>query len=273
MTAPGRALAPGPPGPAIDGPGGPAGRLTGGPPGRMPGGPAGGPAGRRAGRTAGGLAGRMLGPAFIASVAYVDPGNFATSIEGGSRYGYLLLWVVLAASLTAMGVQYLAAKLGIVTGLGLPEFLAGRGPRGLTFLLWAQAEIVAMATDIAEFVGAALGLQLLFGLPPLAGGAATGVIAFGLLGLRRAGCRRFEAGIAALLAVVFAGFGYEVLNIGPDARASLHGLVPGLNGGGSAYLAAGILGATVMPHVIYLHSALAASSSRSSRASYPSPGA
>jgi manganese transport protein len=198
----------------------------------------------------------MLGPAFIASVAYVDPGNFATNIQAGARYGYLLLWVVLGANLIAMLIQYLAAKLGIVTGRNLPELLAQRCPRAVNWILWGQAEVIAMATDVAEFIGAALGLQLLFGVPPLAGGIITGVIAFGLLGLQRIGYRLFESAIMALLAIVFAGFGYETLRIGPSATDSLRGLVPSL-GGGSAYLAVGILGATVMPHVIYLHSALA----------------
>ncbi len=197
----------------------------------------------------------MLGPAFVTSVAYVDPGNFATNIQAGARYGYLLLWMVLAANVIAMLVQYLAAKLGVITGRNLPELLAERCPRAVTWALWAQAEVIAMATDVAEFIGAALGLQLLFGVPPLAAGIVTCAIAFGLLGLERAGYRRFEAAITALLAIVFAGFLYETLRIGPSARGSLRGLVPSL-GGGSLYLAVGILGATVMPHVIYLHSAL-----------------
>lgn len=197
----------------------------------------------------------MLGPAFIASVAYVDPGNFATNIEGGARYGYLLLWVVLAANLIAMLIQYLAAKLGVVTERNLPELLTEHCPRVVTWILWAQAEIIAMATDVAEFIGAALGLQLLFGVPPLVGGVLTSAIALGLLSMQRVG-RRFEAGVMALLAVIFAGFLYETLRIGPSAQASLRGLMPSL-GGGSLYLAVGILGATVMPHVIYLHSALA----------------
>ncbi len=197
----------------------------------------------------------MLGPAFVTSVAYVDPGNFATNIQAGTRYGYLLLWVVLAANVIAMLVQYLAAKLGVITGRNLPELLTERCPRAVTWALWAQAEVIAMATDVAEFIGAALGLQLLFGVPPLAAGIITCAIAFGLLGLERAGYRRFEAAITALLAIVFAGFLYETLRIGPSARGSLRGLVPSV-GGGSLYLAVGILGATVMPHVIYLHSAL-----------------
>jgi manganese transport protein len=200
----------------------------------------------------------MLGPAFVASVAYVDPGNFATSIQGGARYGYLLLWVVLAANLMAMVVQYLSAKLGIVTGRALPELVRARLPRPATWGMWVQGEVVAMATDVAEFIGAALGLNLLFGVPMLPAGLITGLITFAILGLRARGRRRFEVAIVALLGLVVAGFVYETLRIGPSVRGSLHGLVPGLDGAGSLYLAAGILGATVMPHVIYLHSALTA---------------
>jgi manganese transport protein len=198
----------------------------------------------------------MLGPAFVASIAYVDPGNFATNFEGGARFGYLLLWVVLAANLIAMLIQYLSAKLGIVADRNLPELCREHFPRTLTWGLWAQAEIVAMSTDIAEFLGAALGLNLLFGMPLLPAGLVTGLIAFAILELQTHGYRRFELAISGLLAIIFAGFLYEALHIGPSARESLHGLIPGLHGSGSLYLAVGILGATVMPHVIYLHSAL-----------------
>jgi len=198
----------------------------------------------------------MLGPAFVAAVAYVDPGNFATNIEGGARFGYLLLWVVLAANLMAMLIQYLSAKLGIVTDHSLPELFRERYPRPLSWGMWVQAEIMAMATDVAEFVGAALGLNLLFGVPLLTAGLITGVIAFAILGLRSRGHRGFELAITALLGIIFLGFLYQTLRIGPSARASLHGLVPHLAGGHSLYLAVGIIGATVMPHVIYLHSAL-----------------
>jgi manganese transport protein len=206
------------------------------------------------GRVRGALA--MLGPAFVASVAYVDPGNFATNIQGGAQYGYLLLWVVLAANLMAMVVQYLSAKLGIVTGRALPELIRDRLPRPATWGMWVQGELVAMATDVAEFIGAALGLNLLFGVPMLAAGLITGLITFAVLGLRARGRRRFEQAIIALLGFVVAGFLYETCRIGPSVPASLHGLVPGLDGAGSLYLAAAILGATVMPHVIYLHSAM-----------------
>jgi manganese transport protein len=198
----------------------------------------------------------MLGPAFVASVAYVDPGNFATNITGGARYGYLLLWVVLAANLMAMLIQYLSAKLGVVTDRNLPELVRERYPAAVTWGMWIQAELMAAATDIAEFLGAALGLNLLFGVPLLPAGLITGVIAFVILELQTHGYRRFELAITALLGLIFAGFLYECLRIGPSAPDALHGLIPHLAGPGSLYLAVGIVGATVMPHVIYLHSAL-----------------
>jgi len=198
----------------------------------------------------------MLGPAFVASIAYVDPGNFATNVQGGAQYGYLLLWVVLAANLIAMLIQYLSAKLGIVTDRNLPEVVRERFPTAVTWGMWIQAEVMAMSTDIAEFLGAALGLNLLFGVPLLPAGFITGGIAFGLLGLQSRGYRRFELAITALLGIIFAGFLYETLKIGPSVHDSLHGLLPGLGGSSSLYLAVAIIGATVMPHAIYLHSAL-----------------
>jgi manganese transport protein len=198
----------------------------------------------------------MLGPAFVASIAYVDPGNFATNIEGGARYGYLLLWVVLAANTIAMLIQYLSAKLGIVTERNLPEVVRAQFPRAVTRGMWLQAEVMAMSTDIAEFLGAALGLNLLFGVPLLPAGLITGVIAFAILELQTRGFRRFELAITALLGIIFLGFLYETLRIGPSAHESLRGLLPGLHGASSLYLAVGIIGATVMPHAIYLHSAL-----------------
>jgi manganese transport protein len=198
----------------------------------------------------------MLGPAFVASVAYVDPGNFATNIQGGAKYGYLLLWVVVLANLMAMLIQYLSGKLGIATDRNLAELCRERFPRWVTIGLWVQAELMAMATDIAEFLGAAIGLNLLFGVPLLVAGLMTGLITFGLLELQRRGYRPFEIAIAALLAIVFAGFLYQTLKIGPSARLALDGLVPHLHGSSSLYLAVGIVGATVMPHAIYLHSAL-----------------
>ena len=198
----------------------------------------------------------MLGPAFVAAVAYVDPGNFATNVQAGAKFGYGLLWVVMLANLMAMLIQYLSAKLGVASGRSLPELCRERFPRWTSWALWVQAEVMAMATDVAEFLGAAIGLNLIFGVPLLVAGFITGVIAFGLLELQRRGYRSFEVAIAALLGIVFAGFLYETLKIGPSASASLRGLIPSLGGSSELYLAVGIVGATVMPHVIYLHSAL-----------------
>jgi manganese transport protein len=198
----------------------------------------------------------MLGPAFVAAIAYVDPGNFATNVAGGSEFGYLLLWVVAAANAMAMLIQYLSAKLGIVTNRSLPELCREHYRRPVLWALWVQAELVAMSTDIAEFVGAALGLNLLFDVPLLPAGVITGVVAFAMLELQRHGYRRFEMAISGLLGVVLLGFLYETLRIGPSASASAHGLLPSLRGQRSLYLGIGIIGATVMPHVIYLHSAL-----------------
>ncbi len=198
----------------------------------------------------------MLGPAFVASVAYVDPGNFATNIQGGAKFGYLLLWVVLAANLMAMLIQYLSAKLGVVTDRDLPELCRDHYPRPVAWGLWIQAEGMAMATDVAEFIGAALGLNLLFGVPLLPAGFLTGAIAFALLELQRHGFRRFELAITALLGLILLGFLYETLKIEPSAGGAARGLVPDLHGSSSVYLAVGIVGATVMPHAIYLHSAL-----------------
>ena len=198
----------------------------------------------------------MLGPAFVAAVAYVDPGNFATNVAGGARYGYLLLWVVLAANLMAMLIQHLSAKLGVVTNRNLPELCREQYPRPVAWGLWIQAEAMAMATDVAEFIGAALGLNLLFGVPLLPAGLITGVIAFALLELQRHGFRRFELAITAFLGLILLGFLYETLKIGPSADGAAQGHIPHFDGLGSVYLAVGIIGATVMPHVIYLHSAL-----------------
>jgi manganese transport protein len=199
----------------------------------------------------------FLGPAFVAAVAYVDPGNFATNITSGSRFGYTLLWVVLAANLMAMLIQAMSAKLGIATGMNLPEVCRSRFPAPLNVVLWLQAEIVAMATDLAEFVGAAIGLNLLFGVPLLAAGLITGVVAFGILGLQARGFRSLEAVIAGLVGTIVLAFAFEVFLARP-APAPLAGglLIPHFAGGASVLAAAGILGATVMPHVIYLHSAL-----------------
>jgi manganese transport protein len=206
------------------------------------------------GRLRGTLA--MLGPAFVACIAYVDPGNFATNIAGGARYGYLLLWVLLSANLMAMLIQNLSAKIGIATGRNLPELCRDHFPRPVTWGLWIQAELIAMATDLAEFVGAAIALNLLFHVPLFQAGLITAVIAFAILGLQAKGYRRFEAVIAGLLGLIILGFLYDTLSIGFDAGEAAKGFIPGFAGTDSVLLATGILGATVMPHVIYLHSAL-----------------
>ncbi len=198
----------------------------------------------------------MLGPAFVAAVAYVDPGNFATNISGGAKFGYLLLWVILAANLLAMLIQNLSGKMGIATGHNLPELCRIHFPRQVTWGLWVQAELVAMATDLAEFVGAAIALNLLFGVPLFEAGLMTAVVSFAVLGLQRRGHRRFELVIVGMLGVVLLGFLYDTLRIGFDAGDAAKGLIPGFEGTDSVLLATGILGATVMPHVIYLHSAL-----------------
>jgi manganese transport protein len=198
----------------------------------------------------------VLGPAFVACVAYVDPGNFATNIAGGAKYGYLLLWVLLGANLMAMLIQNLSAKMGIATGRNLPELCREHFPRPVTWGLWAQAELIAMATDLAEFVGAAIALNLLFGIPLFPAGLITAVVAFGILALQNRGYRRFELAIAALLGLIILGFLYDTLRIGFDVGDAAKGFVPHFQGTDSVLLAAGILGATVMPHVIYLHSAL-----------------
>jgi manganese transport protein len=198
----------------------------------------------------------MLGPAFVAAVAYIDPGNFATNIAGGAKYGYMLLWVIVAANLMAMLVQYLSAKTGIATGRNLPELCREYFPRPVAWGLWAQAEAIAIATDLAEFVGAAIALNLLFGVPPFVAGLMTAVVAFGILALQTRGYRRFELAIAGLLGIVFLGFLYDLLHVHVDTGGFAAGLVPHFAGTDSILLAVGILGATVMPHVVYLHSAL-----------------
>jgi manganese transport protein len=197
----------------------------------------------------------LLGPAFVAAVAYVDPGNFATNFSAGAQFGYGLVWVIVVANLMAMLVQYLSAKVGVATGRDLPELCRDHLPRAVSRGLWAQAELVAMATDLAEFVGAAIGLNLLFRLPLLAAGLVTAAVAFGVLAMQQRGYRRFEVAIAALLGLVFLGFAYDLVAVGASPAAAAHGLVPAL-GGGRLLLTVGIIGATVMPHVVYLHSAL-----------------
>jgi manganese transport protein len=198
----------------------------------------------------------FFGPAFVAAIAYVDPGNFATNIAGGAEFGYLLLWVILGANLMAMLIQFLSAKVGIATGRSLPELCREHFPRPVSWGLWVQAEIIAMATDLAEFVGAAIALNLLFGMPLLPAGLVTAVVAFALLGLQSRGYRRFEIVIAGMLGVILLGFLVDALLVPHDAAGIASGFIPGFAGTDSLLLATGILGATVMPHVIYLHSAL-----------------
>jgi manganese transport protein len=199
----------------------------------------------------------FLGPAFVAAVAYIDPGNFATNIAGGAKFGYLLLWVILSANLIAMVVQTQSAKLGIATGKNLAEACRETFSRRTSIGLWLQAEVVAMATDIAEVVGAALGLNLLFGIPLFPAGLIAGAGAFAILGLQQMGFRKLEAGITALVGVVVASFVFELFNAHPDGgEIGRHLFVPGFAGTESILLATGIIGATVMPHVVYLHSAL-----------------
>ena len=200
----------------------------------------------------------FLGPAFVAAVAYVDPGNFATNIAAGSGYGYLLLWVILGANLIGMLVQSMSATLGIASGRSLPEACRERHSRPVVIGLWLIAEVVAMATDLAEFVGAAIALNLLFGLPLLPAALVTAVGSFGILTLQtKSGFRHMEALITGMLGIIIVGFLVQVVLAGPDGVAVARGVfVPGFDGTESVLLAAGILGATVMPHVIYLHSAL-----------------
>ena len=198
----------------------------------------------------------FLGPAFVASVAYVDPGNFATNMAGGAKFGYLLLWVILMANLMGMVIQSMSAKLGIATGMNLPEVCRERFPRTASILLWIQAEIIAMATDLAEFIGAAIGLNIVFGIPLFPAALITSAAAFAILALQARGFRRLEAVVAAFIGVIVVAFAAQVFLADPDRADIARGFVPGFEGSESVLLAVGILGATVMPHVIYLHSAL-----------------
>lgn len=212
------------------------------------------------GRSSRGFLARLLpflGPAFVASVAYVDPGNFATNIQAGAQYGYLLLWVIVASNLMAMLIQTLSAKLGIATGRNLAEVCRERYPRWIVVLMWLLAELVAMATDLAEFLGAAVGFQLLLHIPLLVGGVLTAIATFLILGLERRGFRPIEAVITAMVGVIAVSYLVETILDRPDWGAvAFHAFVPMFRGPQSVVLAAGILGATVMPHVIFLHSAL-----------------
>ena len=200
----------------------------------------------------------LLGPAFVAAIAYVDPGNVAANLTAGAAYGALLVWVLVVANATAVLVQYLSAKLGLVTGSTLPALLGGRLGRWPRRAFWLQAEVVAAATDVAELIGGAIALRLLFGLPLVAGGLVVGAVSLVLLAVQsRGGQRSFEAAIVALLAVIAVGFAAGLVVGGVDWGAAAHGLLPRFDGSRSVLLAASMFGATVMPHAIYLHSALA----------------
>ncbi|MGV9385072.1 Nramp family divalent metal transporter [Nonomuraea sp. NPDC003707] len=198
----------------------------------------------------------LVGPAFVAAVAYIDPGNVATNLTAGAKYGYLLLWVVVLANIMAMLVQYLSAKLGIATGRNLPEMCRSRYSRPVRLALWVQAELVIIMTDLAEIVGGAVALNLLFGLPLVIGGLITGVGLLVILMMRIRGRQGFQPVVIGLLAVVLLAFVYQTLRLPVATTGFVAGLVPGFAGGESVLLAAGIVGATVMPHAIYLHSAL-----------------
>jgi manganese transport protein len=199
----------------------------------------------------------FLGPAFIACIAYIDPGNFATNIAGGAKFGFTLVWVIVASNLMAMLIQTLSAKLGIATGRNLPELCREQFSRRTSIGLWVQAELIAMATDLAEFLGAALGLKLLLGIPLFPAAVLTGVITFLILGLQRFGFRPLEAVITAFVAVIGVCYLGELwLAHPPLGTVAKHAVVPDFQGNESLLLAVGIIGATVMPHVIYLHSAL-----------------
>lgn len=199
----------------------------------------------------------FLGPAFIASVAYIDPGNFATNITAGSQYGYLLLWVIVFSNVLAVLIQSLSAKLGIATGRNLPEVAREKFPKGVSIFLWIQSELVIIATDLAEFIGAALGLYLLFNIPMLPAALITAVGSFVILELQRRGYRTLEAVIAGMVFIVVVAFAFQTFLAKPDVGSVVAGMfTPQFAGVDSILLSAGILGATVMPHAIYLHSSL-----------------
>jgi manganese transport protein len=199
----------------------------------------------------------FMGPAFVASVAYMDPGNFATNIQGGAQFGYTLLWVVVATNLMAMLIQTLSAKLGIASGKNLAELCRESFPRPVVIGMWVLMEIVAMATDLAEFLGAALGFYLLLGIPLWVAGFLTAIITFIILGLERYGFRPLEAVITALIGVISLCYLIEIILVKPVwGEVLYHAVVPQFSGKESVLLAAGILGATIMPHVIFLHSSL-----------------
>src|SRR5207302_1298525 len=178
----------------------------------------------------------LLGPAFVAAIAYVDPGNFATNIAGGAAHGYLLLWVILLANLIGMLVQNLSAKVGIATGRNLPELCREHLPAPASWSLWVQAELIAMATDLAEFIGAALALNLLFGVPLFVAGLMTAVVAFAILGLQQRGYRKFELAIAGLMGVILLGFVYDALHIDGNASAIASGFIPAFHDKGLSHV-------------------------------------
>ena len=199
----------------------------------------------------------FIGPAFIASIAYIDPGNFATNIQGGAEFGYALLWVIVLANLMAMLLQSLSAKLGIATGMNLAEMCRARFPVWVCYVLWVTQEITAMATDLAEFLGAAIGLNLLLGVPLLPAALLTGVAVFAILSLQGSGFRGLELFIGGCAGVIALCYVVETLLEKPDwGQILTHAVVPSLPGNDAVVLSVGIIGATVMPHVIYLHSGL-----------------
>ncbi len=200
----------------------------------------------------------LIGPAFVAAVAYVDPGNVAANLTAGAQFRYLLVWVLIVANVMAVIVQYLSAKLGIVTGRSLPELLGQRMPRTARLLYWAQAEVIAAATDMAEVIGGAIALQILFGLPLLLGGVIVGLVSMAILAVQSAhGQRTFEFVMMGLLAIITIGFVASLVVSPVDWGAAAAGVVPRFDGARSVLLAASMLGATVMPHAVYLHSTLA----------------
>ncbi|MFI1914929.1 Nramp family divalent metal transporter [Nocardia sp. NPDC020380] len=210
----------------------------------------------------------LLGPAFVAAIAYVDPGNVASNVSAGAQFGYLLVWVIVMANVMAGLVQFLSAKLGLVTGRSLPELVRDKASGPVRLAYWGQAEIVAMATDLAEVVGGAIALKLLFGLPLLLGGVITGVVSLGLLAIQnRRGQQPFERIILGMLGIISIGFLASVVISPPSASGTLEGLIPRFDGSESVLLAAAMIGATVMPHVVYLHSGMSRD-----RHGHPEPG-
>ncbi|MGP2408556.1 Nramp family divalent metal transporter [Yersinia sp. 2553 StPb PI] len=210
----------------------------------------------------------LMGPAFIAAIGYIDPGNFATNIQAGASFGYTLLWVVVWANIMAMLIQLLSAKLGIATGKNLAEHIRDRFPRPAVWAYWVQAEMIAMATDLAEFIGAAIGFKLLLGVTLLEGAVLTGIATFLILMLQKRGQKPLELVIGGLLLFVAAAYIVELIFSRPELAALGRGmLVPDLPNRDAVFLAAGVLGATIMPHVIYLHSSLTQTAGENSKAS------